>query len=84
LQVFKVGGFDVAGGEVGNVGLEGGGRGAVFRWEGVAVGREVGGVPFGGEDGGEGAEGVGELGGYLVFWFGFLWDVAAWGDFGWN
>jgi hypothetical protein len=41
--------------------FEGGGRGGVFGWEGVAVGEEVGRLPLGGEDGGEGGEGVGEL-----------------------
>ena len=56
-----VGGFDVAGGEVADVGFEGGGRGAVLCWEGVAVGGEARGVPLRGEDGGEGGEGVGEL-----------------------
>lgn len=67
-----VGGFDVAGGQVADVGFEGGGRGAVLGGEGVAVGGETSGVPLCGEDGGEGAEGVGELllcvrkGGYLV------------------
>jgi hypothetical protein len=61
LQVLVVGGFDVAGGQVADVGFEGGGRGAVLGGEGVAVGGEFIGVPLRGEDGGEGAEGVGEL-----------------------
>jgi hypothetical protein len=61
LQVLVVGGFDVAGGQVADVGFEGGGRGAVLGWECVAVGGEFIGVPLRGEDGGEGAEGVGEL-----------------------
>lgn len=56
-----VGGFDVAGGEVADVGFEGGGRGAVLGGEGVAVRGEVIRVPLRGEDGGEGGEGVGEL-----------------------
>lgn len=61
LQVLVVSGFDVAGGEVADVGFEGGGRGAVLGREGVAVGGEARGVPLGGEDGREGGEGVGEL-----------------------
>ena len=56
-----VGGFDVAGGEVADVGFEGGRRGAVLGGEGVAVRSEFIGVPLRGEDGGEGGEGVGEL-----------------------
>lgn len=56
-----VGGFDVARGEVADVGFEGGGRGAVLCREGVAVGGEFIGIPLGGEDGGEGGESVGEL-----------------------
>jgi hypothetical protein len=72
LQVLVVGDFDVAGGEVADVGFEGGGRGAVLGGESVAVGGEASRVPLCGEDGGEGAEGVGELlcvrkRGYLVF-----------------
>ena len=56
-----VSGFDVAGGEVADVGFEGGGRGAVLGGESVAVRGEVIGVPLRGEDGGEGGEGVGKL-----------------------
>lgn len=62
-----VGGFDVAGGEVADVGFEGGGRGAVLGGESVAVRGEVIGVPLRGEDGGEGGEGVGELGEGVLF-----------------
>ena len=56
-----VGGFDIAGGEVADVGFQSGGRGGVLRRESGAVGGEGGGGPLGGEDGGEGGEGVGEL-----------------------
>jgi hypothetical protein len=61
LQVLQVCDFDVAGCEIADVRFEGCRRGGVFGREGVAVGEEVGGVPLGGEDGGEGGEGVGEL-----------------------
>ena len=61
-----VGGFDIAGGEVADVGFQSGGRGGVLRRESGAVGGEGGGGPLGGEDGGEGAEGVGELFWWLV------------------
>ena len=61
LKVLEVGDFDVAGGEVADVRFEGGGRGGVFGGEGVAVGEESWVIPLGGEDGGEGGEGVGEL-----------------------
>ena len=67
-----VGGFDVAGGEIADVGFEGGGRGAVLGRESITVRGEGIGVPLRGEDGGKGREGVGELYdkkkvGYLVF-----------------
>lgn len=61
MQVLEVGDFDVAGGEVADVRFEGCGRGGVFGGEGGAVGEEGWVVPLGGEDGGEGGEGVGEL-----------------------
>jgi hypothetical protein len=61
LQVLEVGDFDVAGCEVADVRFEGCGRGGVFGGEGGAVGEEGWVVPLGGEDGGEGGEGVGEL-----------------------
>jgi len=61
LEGLEIGDLEVAGGQVVDVGAEGGRRGAVFCGEGVAVGEEVGAVPVGGEGGGEGGEGVGEL-----------------------
>lgn len=61
LQVLEVGDFQVAGGQVADVGFEGCGRGSVFGWEGVAVWDELSRVPLGGEDGGQGGKGVGEL-----------------------
>lgn len=80
LQVLVVGGFDVAGGQVADVGFERGGRGAVLGRESVAVWSEFIGVPLGGEDGGKGGEGVRELlkreEGYLVFLVSFLLRVC--------
>ena len=78
LQVLVVGGFDVAGSEVADVGFEGGGRGAVLGRESVAVRSEIIGVPLRGEDGGEGGEGVGEL--YDEKKVGYL--VSSWSFFG--
>ena len=61
LQVLEVGDFDVAGSQVADVRFEGCWGGGVLGWEGGAVGEEGWVVPLGGEDGGEGGEGVGEL-----------------------
>lgn len=56
-----VGHFDVVAGELLDMGLQDGGGGAVLLGEGIAVGDEVRVVPSGGEEGGEGGKGVGEL-----------------------